>query len=337
MALRIALLALPILIASGVAIAGEPTAADRETARGLMDRGDELAAKHDGAGALAAFQAAHALMGLPTTGVEVAKAHAAIGHLVEARDVALAVSRLPVAKHEPAAQGRARADAAAIALALAPRIPSLAVTIEGAPADAPVEVAFDGAPVPAAAAQLPRKLDPGRHVVTVACEGFGAERIEVELAEGAALTRTVKLARAAARAPTPPATQAARAPAPEAASASRGGWPVATWIGFGVGAAGLVVGGVAGGLSLSKASALAGACDAAKRCPPSAQSDLDAGKALAIVSDVGFGVAIAGAAVGVIAIVLSKGAPPDRPAASFRVTPSFGPGQLGVMGTLRAF
>src|SRR5436190_23509399 len=52
----------------------EPSAADKETARSLMDEGDRKFAAKDYKGALDAYQGAHAIMGVPTTGLEVAKA-----------------------------------------------------------------------------------------------------------------------------------------------------------------------------------------------------------------------------------------------------------------------
>ena len=69
----------------------EPTAGDKETARSLMDEGDRKFAAKDFKGALDAYQGAHAIMGVPTTGIEVAKAQEALGLLVEARDTLLAV------------------------------------------------------------------------------------------------------------------------------------------------------------------------------------------------------------------------------------------------------
>ena len=73
-----------------------PTQADRETARTLMDQADAQFEAKSYAEALKLYQAAHDLMGVPTTGLEVAKARAALGQLVEARDMALSVTRIPV-------------------------------------------------------------------------------------------------------------------------------------------------------------------------------------------------------------------------------------------------
>src|SRR5271169_6333782 len=73
----------------------EPSAADRETARTLMQQGRELRAKGDLKEALKRFQAADEIMHVPSTGLEVAKSQVAIGELVEARDTIAAIRRVP--------------------------------------------------------------------------------------------------------------------------------------------------------------------------------------------------------------------------------------------------
>src|SRR5262245_39056748 len=59
-----------VTVAVGSALA-EPTAAEKETARALVKSGREKRASGDLKGALADFQAAHAVMHVPTTGIEV--------------------------------------------------------------------------------------------------------------------------------------------------------------------------------------------------------------------------------------------------------------------------
>jgi hypothetical protein len=69
---------------------------------------------------------------------------------------------------------------------------------------------------------------------------------------------------------------------------------------LGVGAAGLVTGSVTGLMAVGKKSSLD--CPD-KQCPPSQHDDLDSAKTLATISTVGFGVGIAGAAVGVVLLM----------------------------------
>src|SRR4051794_16154924 len=74
-----------------------PSASERETARSLMQDGDRLLSSGDPMNALKCYQAAHAIMHVPTTGVAVAKTQAEVGQLVEARSSALDVLSIPTA------------------------------------------------------------------------------------------------------------------------------------------------------------------------------------------------------------------------------------------------
>src|SRR5262249_50029770 len=103
----------------------DPTAADRETARALLDEGDKKIEEKDLEGALKAYRAADAIMGVPTTGIEVSKTLAAMGQLLSARDKALEVSRYPKKQGEPSAFTQARTESEQLAESLGERIPSL--------------------------------------------------------------------------------------------------------------------------------------------------------------------------------------------------------------------
>ena len=97
----------------------DPTAADRETARTLMDQGNVLKDKGNLEEALKRFKAADEIMHVPTTAVPVAKLQVALGLLVEARDtLALEHAAHAGEGHRPSAfQGRARGRGAARCLA----------------------------------------------------------------------------------------------------------------------------------------------------------------------------------------------------------------------------
>src|ERR1700712_2316495 len=72
-----------------------PSAAERDTARALMDDGDRLLANAKLPEALERYRAAHAIMHVPTTGVDLARVQARLGLLVEARATAMEVGNLP--------------------------------------------------------------------------------------------------------------------------------------------------------------------------------------------------------------------------------------------------
>lgn len=308
------------LLLVAVPAAAAPSDAEKKQARALMEEGDAAAAKKDHARALEKYRAADAIMHVPTTGLEVARTLSALGRLIEARDVALSVTRLEAPQSEPEPFVKARADADRLATELGQRIPSLEVVVTGAQA---FELHIDGKPVPAAAAGLPQKLDPGEHEVAVRSAAGKRATRKITLAPGQNQRLEITLGAGAASAAPPAAPQRDAGPAAPAKTS-----PL-VYAGFGVGAAGLLVGGVSGVLSLGKASDAKGQCDG-NRCPSSAQDDIDASKSWAAVSNVGFAVAIVGAGVGVYGLVSSKkGA--EKPVAR-RTEPVVGPRFIGVAG-----
>ena len=272
-----------------------PTAADRETARALMDQGDQDVAKKDLAGALKAYRGADAIMHVPTTAIEVARTEEQLGLLVEAREAALAILRLPHDAAEPAAFVEARAAATAMSDRLAPRIPSIALRVTGVAAGAIVTVTFDGEAIPEDALGLPRRANPGAHAIVVTAAGYETARRDVKVAETDNVVVDVPLVPAAAG--TPADTPAGKPPG-----------RTRTYALFGIGAAGIVVGSVTGVLSLTKASSAHCTNDV---CPPGKESDVSSAKTLAWTSDIAFGIGIAGVAV---ASVFYFTAPHDAPA-----------------------
>jgi hypothetical protein len=102
-----------------------------------------------------------------------------------------------------------------------------------------------------------------------------------------------------------------------------------TYGAFGVGALGLVVGAVTGGLALSHASAAKQGCQGTI-CPTANEPDANAAKSLALVSDVSLLLGLVGAGVGVWSIV---GAPARTTAGGVRVEPCVGLGTLGAHGS----
>ncbi len=111
------------------------------------------------------------------------------------------------------------------------------------------------------------------------------------------------------------------------------------WIGFGVGAAGVVTGSVTGLLAISSFnSAKSNGC-VGNRCPPASYGDLDTANTMATVSTVSFVVAGLGVGLGVASIFLISSAPSEPAAASVasvasvRMRPWFGPGSAGLLGT----
>jgi hypothetical protein len=304
----------------------QTSAADRETARHLMDEGYAALDKGDRKTALERFVAADSLVHAPTTHVAVAKAQRALGLLLEARETALEVTRARPAPSEPRAFADARAEAQSLSDALADRIPSLRIVVRGAD-DATVSV--DGVAVPRASLVAPRRLDPGAHHVEAQAGALRAQA-DVTLGEGDGKEVALELAPASTAAPTStPAGDAADEPTTTTGAGD--GWRVASWVGFGVGVAGIVTGTVTGLLAISsKSSAANGGC-AGNRCPPSTYGSLDDAQRFGDVSTVAFVVGGIGAAFGVTAWILSRRHGGTQPPSA---AISVGPRWVGIVGTI---
>jgi hypothetical protein len=314
--LRFALLT--TLMAATRAASAAPTDADRETARTLMDQGAQKYQAQDFAGALDRFRGADAIMHVPTTGVAVARALAALGKLVEARNAALDASRLPPQANEGPVFAQAREAAAKLADELGERIPTIRLVVSGAAPGTEIQANVDGESIQAAALELPRKVNPGKHRVVVAASGRATETRDVELKERQEQAVVIVLKAPSEAAPTAPPTASPPAPAPTAPAAATQAPPVVseqappkkshtlTYVGFGAGAVGIVLGTVTGILSLSKASSAKDHC-VDNRCTADAQGDIDSSKTLAKVSDVAFVVGVIGVGTGIYALLSGSG------------------------------
>jgi hypothetical protein len=330
-------LAVAIVVAASApaSVMAAPSAAQRETARRLMDEGKERTRVGDKERAVEAYSKAHNLMKVPTTGIALARAHLALGHLVEARDVALEVARMPRDRGEPAVFEKSRREARELEASLKPRIPTVRIVVKGGPA---TKVTVDDAEVAPLLLGEPVALNPGRHMV-VAKNAEGVDRHEeVELAErdGKEVELTLPvpnpaLVVAAAREPATSSSRPLRTGEHEPERSAAG--TVLVFGGFGLAAAGLVVGGVTGALTLSKAGSVKTQCEN-DICDPAARTDLDSASSLATISTIGFAVAGAGVVCGVVGLLLPKtNTETALHSNERRAAVWIGPGSLGVRGS----
>ncbi|MBS2020549.1 MAG: hypothetical protein JST00_47275 [Deltaproteobacteria bacterium] len=298
--------------------ADEPTAADAETALALYKDGKALREKGELPGALEKLKAAHALVETPITALELGKTYVQMGKLVEAREVLLSVSRIPVRKNESTKASDARTESEALAAQVKPRLASLTVRVKGA---TPGKVQVDGVVVPPDAVSVPRILNPGSHVVVLDAGGKTTQT-DVTLAEGEA--RELEIAPPEASAPpvvTPPPI-VTPPPAPVVPPpTSAGGMSPLVPVGFTIAGVGIVVGAITGAMTLSSASTVKDACTSDGRCPSRAQSDIDAAKTTGTISTLGFVIGLAGAAVGVAGLFVSRPRDEAR-GAGLRIVPT---------------
>ncbi|NUQ76608.1 MAG: hypothetical protein HUU21_23965 [Polyangiaceae bacterium] len=287
--------------------------ADKEKARGFMDVGVEREEAKDYAAALKAFQAAHALVGLPMTGYAVARAQAGLGLLVEAKESAMRAKSIPVRPNETPAYAKARSEAAALAEKLDARIPLIKVKVSGPSAGAEIAIAIDGKALSSAEG----RVNPGKHVVSAEAAGYEPASAEVDVAEGQTLPVTLSMP-----------------PMPVASNSKSAGLSPLVFVGFGLGAAGIITGAVTGALSLGKTSSIRDQCDENGFCPSTTAGDISSATTLANVSNISFAVGAAGAALGVVGIFVLSGSSEEKKPASggVRVMPAVGLGSAGVVG-----
>ncbi|HVH42015.1 MAG TPA: hypothetical protein VM925_06715 [Labilithrix sp.] len=323
-------IAAALLFASAHAHA-EPSLADRETARSLMDDGDKKREAGDLKGALESYRQADVLMSVPTTGIEVARTQVSLHQFLQARETLGRVIRLPVKPNEPAPFTAARRAAETLNAELAPRIPAVQVVITNLDPGVTPQVLVDDEQIPPAAVSAPRKVNPGPHVITVKA-GTAELKQDVEVAERDNKTVTFDFKD---QIPPPPPPQGGRSTSSK----------VLLFGGFGVALVGIGVGTVTGLMSLAKVSDLKPQCKN-DICPSKLQGERDSAETLGNVSTIAFVAGGVGLAAGVVGLFASgsspKKDPPSsseakvrRPASVFapeHVRAVLGPSYVGVTG-----
>jgi hypothetical protein len=209
---------------------------------------------------------------------------------------------------------------------LKPTVPLLTLVLpKGAPADTLVK--RDGKVLGAAALGTPLPVDPGEHVIVTQVPGGPEHANRVSIGLGESKTIEVELGRAPAAAasaapapvvaPAPVATPAPQPPAADARTERRYG--TAAMVAGGVGAAGVVVGAVAGLLAVGKKSTVSENC-AASVCSTAEGKDAgESGRMLADVATVGFGAGVLGLGTGLV--LWFAGAPRKEPGSARRFQP----------------
>ena len=276
-----------LMLSVHVAFAQSPV--ERETARQLMHDGYALQAKGENAAALEAFRRAHAIMNVPTTGIEVGRSLAALGKIVEARDVLWRVARMKESPDDPPVYREAKEEARKLTESLAQRLASLRI-VPRAPG---YRISMDGTELSPAAIGVATKVDPGEHRITAQQDGRKTE-VRIAVAEGETQDVPIVVETSALAPPPPPA------PPPQERSPHRSGPSAWVWAGFIGAATSIVVGGVTGAVAIARKSDASPYCQG-NRCLPAAQDALDSSRTFAGISTATF---ITGGALAVISGVL---------------------------------
>lgn len=193
-----------------------------------------------------------------------------------------------------------------------------------------VTVTVDGAPLADHLDGTALVVDPGQHQFAFSAPGMNPlqRAIQIQPGEQNRHESLVLVARPTQAPPLPPptatATSTAQPPSPETGGSSR----MPAYVAFGAGAVGLVVGAVFTGMWFSAKSSGDSAC--IPRCDAATANDYESKqKTDTAVLALGYGIAVAGAAVGTY---LWLQQPADQPATGLHVVPRIGPGWAGLEG-----
>lgn len=315
------------------------SAEDKAAARTLGTEGIKLANAGDCAAAIDKLTRAEALYHAPTILGRLGECQVALGMLVEGTENLNRVVREALPANAPPAYKQARDRAQGVLDAALPRIAKLRIVVE--PVVEGLEVLVGDKSVPAALLGAERPTDPGTHQIVARAPGYRPASAEVTLAEGGAESVSLALVADESAAPPPVETKPEPLPPPApppvqpADSGAQSSDKTLAYVLWGVGGAGLVTGAVTGVMAMGKKGDLDDKCTSNNECPPSAHGTLDSARTLALVSTIGFGVGIAGAAAGTVLYFMSpesSAALPTLQAYGTTARPYVTPTGAGVVG-----
>ncbi len=201
--------------------------------------------------------------------------------------------------------------------ALQPRLPFLRINLA---ADAPpgTRMALDGTEIATADLARPEPLDPGDHTVVVTLPGRAEKRYPLSLREGEQRALTVEPGEAVE---TPPAT---------AGWTRRSSMRTGGFASIGLGAAGVTVSALLGGLAIAKKHDLQTVCPAPAECNAGGVALARQGSALTTAATAS---AVAGLGLSALGIGLVLGAPDQERSAA--LLPAWRPGEGEVVVRVR--
>ena len=277
-------------------------------------------------------------MHAPTLLRDLARSQVGLGKLVDAHESYSQIIREGVAAGAPQPWVKALADAKSEIATLAPRLPSVTITVQG---PGTPRVTIDGVPIATASLGVKRAIDPGRHDIRALGSGYYTAKKTVSLKEGESLNVAFELEEA------PPDASATTLEEERSSGVvvtfAEPAWRKPTMIAaFAVGGVGLALGGVTGVLALRKHGQLSTSC-ARNVCGEQQKADLDKYHTYGQLSTIGFVVAGVGAAAGTVLLFMRPQPQDEEPAdaatrgstrtSRVRVTPFVGLGSAGVEGT----
>jgi hypothetical protein len=340
-----------ILLTAGLLTAppaGAQTKEQKAGARAAADAGGDAFDAGKYAEAADLFERAERIMHAPPHLLYAARAHVKLGHLVEARELYLALTREQLPPSAPRVFRDAQQMGEKELNDIEPRIAYVSIVVQGGAGATSVRVTRNGEPVPAELVGIPAPVNPGEYSYQALADGMESTVTSVKLRDGARETVVLTLrnipgyvkpksAASDGAANGAPATSGSLTTPPPSDSEPSRGRPflVGAIAGFGV----AVAGGVVGGVFLGKGNENSRQADALfAKCNPNC-SDEDRGIITSFDDDAATqqGIAIAGfitggvgLAAGITLLVLDQ----NRSTASGRatVTPLVGFNYVGLAG-----
>jgi hypothetical protein len=216
---------------------------------------------------------------------------------------------------------------------LKPTVPTLMLVL---PANAPAgtTVTRNGETLGSAALGLALPVDPGTYDIVTRAPGMPARQTSVTLALGDAKRLELETGTPTATLPAPPppvpppTTEPTVAAAPPIERSSGSGRRTAAYIAGGVGIAGVVLGSVTGILVLGKKQTVSDNCPN-HECNDEGYSAVNSAQSLALVSNIGFGVGIAGLVVGGVLLLTGSDGKPQQSARAWQPTLTASNGTYG--------
>jgi hypothetical protein len=295
-----------MLFSAGPAFAQADAKVEFNDAQKLFDAGRQ-------ADALPHFRKAFAASNSPNARLMIARCLVALGKTAEAYEEMATTTREAAARADTDPKyARTRDAAAAEMVLLERRVGKLVVAL--AEPGAGATVTLDGAPLAAEKLGVPVAVQPG--TLTIEATHAGDKPVRREVTIGAGETKTVAIAftSAAAVAAAPITTTPKIAPPPAAPSRSGGGVRIAGFFVAGLGAAGMGAFAGAGLAAKSKFNSVEAACGGVRCTDPKYGSEIDSGKTLQTIANLGLGVGAAGLVGGALMIAFGGASKTPVPA-----------------------
>lgn len=176
------ILAIALLLSS--APAGAQSKEQKAGARAAAEAGGDAFDAGRYAEAADLYERAERLVHAPPHLLYAARAHVKLGHLVEARELYLTLTREQLPPTAPRPFRDAQQLGEKELEDIDPRVPYVSIVVQGGPGPGAVRVTRNGEPVPAELLGIPTPVNPGTYSYQAFAEGMESTATSVKLAEG---------------------------------------------------------------------------------------------------------------------------------------------------------